>query len=112
MTDPRYLTSEEMATRYRISKNTVVTWRKEGTGPKAVKVGRTYRYPLTEIIKYEAAIAKEAGIPEDIRPELEAFAQSLGLTIDSPGILMLSQVLTENERLRAEGNDSTGPGVA
>lgn len=51
MTD--YLTTCEVAERYRTVEATVRYWRHVGYGPKGVKVGRKVLYPLDEIARFD-----------------------------------------------------------
>lgn len=56
----RFLTTEEVAARYRTSPATVRWWRQSGTyGPKGIKVGRRVLYALEEIDKFEQSLAVE-----------------------------------------------------
>lgn len=50
----RYLTTEEVAERYRTSINTVNYWHKQGTGPRSVKIGRRRLYPIDALEAFEA----------------------------------------------------------
>lgn len=50
---PVYLTTEEVADRFRTSPSTVRSWRHEGRGPLGVKFGRHVLYPLPEVEAWE-----------------------------------------------------------
>lgn len=56
----RYLTTEEIAERYRTSPETVRFWRHVGKGPKPVKIGRRVLYDLDELERYEAELREAA----------------------------------------------------
>ncbi|MGI5325527.1 helix-turn-helix transcriptional regulator [Actinomadura nitritigenes] len=50
--DP-YLTTAEVANRYRTEPSTVRYWRHIGDGPKGVKIGRRILYRLSECERWE-----------------------------------------------------------
>jgi hypothetical protein len=50
--DP-YLTTEEVAERYRTAPSTVRYWRHVGTGPKGTLFGRRVLYRLSECTRWE-----------------------------------------------------------
>ncbi|WP_344131356.1 helix-turn-helix domain-containing protein [Saccharopolyspora halophila] len=54
-----YLTTAEVAERYRTTLNTVRYWRHIGYGPKGVKVGRKVLYAAAELDRFDAELAKE-----------------------------------------------------
>ncbi|MGW3330255.1 helix-turn-helix transcriptional regulator [Streptomyces rubiginosohelvolus] len=58
-TDERFLTTEEVAARYRTSPTTVSWWRRTHYGPKGIKVGRRVLYPQAEIERFERSLAEE-----------------------------------------------------
>jgi predicted DNA-binding transcriptional regulator AlpA len=58
--DSPYLTVDELAERYQVPVATVRYWRVQGTGPKAVKIGRWVRYPLTDVLAFERKLHAEA----------------------------------------------------
>jgi hypothetical protein len=49
----QYLTTEEVAERYRTVSGTVRYWRYIGKGPKGIKVGRQVLYALDEVERWE-----------------------------------------------------------
>lgn len=54
-----FLTTEEVAARYRTSPATVRWWRQLGTyGPKGIKVGRRVLYSQAEIDRFEKELAE------------------------------------------------------
>jgi hypothetical protein len=59
MTD--YLTTAEVAERYRTKDATVRYWRMIDYGPRGVKVGRRVLYPIAEIEKFDRALAEQSG---------------------------------------------------
>lgn len=48
-----FLTTEEVAARYRTSPATVRWWRQVGSGPKGIKVGRRVLYSLANCEEFE-----------------------------------------------------------
>ncbi|MFI6687108.1 helix-turn-helix transcriptional regulator [Streptomyces sp. NPDC050485] len=54
----RYLTTAEVAERYRTAESTVRYWRQIGKGPRGVKIGKRVLYPEAELLRYEAALAE------------------------------------------------------
>lgn len=56
----RYLTTAEVAERYRTAPGTVRYWRHIGYGPKGVKVGRRILYAETELLRFDAHLAAAA----------------------------------------------------
>ena len=54
--DDRYLTTEELASRYRTSPGTVRFWRHAGKGPKGVKFGRRVLYAESEVARWDAEL--------------------------------------------------------
>jgi excisionase family DNA binding protein len=55
------LTTEEVASRLRVNPCTIRRWRLDDVGPKFLKVGNIYRYPVDEL---------EAWIAESVRTSL------------------------------------------
>lgn len=53
LTTSCYLTTDEVAARYRTSASTVRFWRHIGYGPKGVKIGRRVLYTQAEIDRFE-----------------------------------------------------------
>lgn len=51
MTEPRFLTPEEVSARYRggVSVGTLRNWRSMRQGPSFVKIGKAVLYPLAEL---------------------------------------------------------------
>jgi predicted DNA-binding transcriptional regulator AlpA len=51
MTEPRFLTPEEVSERYRggVSVGTLRNWRSMRQGPSFVKIGKAVLYPLSEL---------------------------------------------------------------
>lgn len=54
---PVYLTTAEVAERYRTAPGTVRYWRHIGYGPKGVKVGRRVLYTEAELQRFDAHLA-------------------------------------------------------
>lgn len=53
-----YLTTKDVATRYRTAPSTVRYWRHIGYGPKGIKVGRRILYSPAEIQRFEDELAE------------------------------------------------------
>ena len=55
MTPPRtrHLTTDELAERLSLPAETVKRWRKTGTGPRFIRVGRHVRYRLADVEAWE-----------------------------------------------------------
>lgn len=51
--EPQYLTTEEVADRYRTAASTVRYWRHIGYGPAGIKRGRRVLYPRTELDRWD-----------------------------------------------------------
>lgn len=49
----RFLTTAEVAARYRISPSTVRYWRHAGVGPRGIKFGRRVLYRESELARWE-----------------------------------------------------------
>jgi hypothetical protein len=56
----RYLTTAELAARYRTAPSTIRYWRHVGYGPKGIKVGRQVLYPLHEIDRFEQELTEQS----------------------------------------------------
>lgn len=54
-----YLTTEDVAARYRTAPSTIRYWRHIGYGPKGIKVGRRVLYSPTEIDRFERELADQ-----------------------------------------------------
>lgn len=52
----RYLTTAEVAERYRTAESTVRYWRHLQKGPRGIKVGKRVLYPEAELLRYERAL--------------------------------------------------------
>ncbi|MFA3877570.1 helix-turn-helix domain-containing protein [Streptomyces sp. MMCC 100] len=72
-----YLTTAEVAARYRTVPGTVRYWRHVGYGPKGTKVGRRFLYPASAIQKFdEELLAKTAS--HGAAPEVQSGASATG----------------------------------
>jgi len=58
-----FLTMEEVAEHYRTTKASVQWWRQTGFGPRGTKVGRRVLYPISEILRFDAAVRAEVSGP-------------------------------------------------
>lgn len=54
-----YLTTAEVAARYRTAPGTVRYWRHIGYGPKGVRVGRRVLYAESEVRRFDMQLAKQ-----------------------------------------------------
>lgn len=57
MSTPRYLTTADLAERYRTSASTVRHWRTTGYGPAGIRVGKRVLYALDVVEAWDAAQA-------------------------------------------------------
>lgn len=51
--DGAFLGTDELASRWGVSKDAVGRLRRRGKGPKCIKVGSRYRYHIADVIKWE-----------------------------------------------------------
>lgn len=58
-----YLTTDEVAERFRTSAGTCRYWRHIGYGPKGIKVGRRVLYPVAEVRRFEDELRRSNGVP-------------------------------------------------
>jgi DNA-binding transcriptional MerR regulator len=56
-----YLTTSEVAARYRTAESTIRFWRMTGRGPKGIKVGRRVLYSRAEIERFERELEQQHG---------------------------------------------------
>ncbi|ELP64356.1 helix-turn-helix transcriptional regulator [Streptomyces turgidiscabies] len=52
----RYLTTSEVAERYRTAESTVRYWRQIEKGPQGIKIGKRVLYAESELLRYERAL--------------------------------------------------------
>lgn len=50
----KFLSERELAVRWSSSVKTLQSWRLKGKGPKFTKLGRSVRYPVPEVERFEA----------------------------------------------------------
>jgi hypothetical protein len=50
---PLYLTTKELAERFRTAPSSIRDWRSKGFGPLGIRFGRNVLYPLPEVEKWE-----------------------------------------------------------
>ncbi|GAA3837238.1 helix-turn-helix transcriptional regulator [Streptomyces chiangmaiensis] len=60
----RYLTTSEVAQRYRTAESTVRYWRHVGYGPKGMKIGRRVLYSEAELTRFEQRLAEQGPSPD------------------------------------------------
>lgn len=58
--DQEYLTTDEMAERYRTSPSVIRYWRHSGYGPEGVKVGKRVLYPRDQIEAFDRHLREQA----------------------------------------------------
>lgn len=49
----QFLTTEELAKRWRMSEKTLANWRCNNNGPDYIKVGSRVLYPLAGVLQFE-----------------------------------------------------------
>jgi hypothetical protein len=72
-----YLTTAEVAARYRTAPSTVRYWRHIGYGPKGTKVGRRYLYPATAIRMFDDELLAQTA-SRGAAPEVQSGASAAG----------------------------------
>lgn len=55
MSSSEFLTDLQLADRWHMHRQTLISWRSAGTGPPFVRIGRRVLYPLAEVEQYEKA---------------------------------------------------------
>ncbi|BBA99236.1 hypothetical protein RVR_5774 [Actinacidiphila reveromycinica] len=55
----QYLTTDDVAARYRTAPSTIRYWRHIGYGPKGIKVGRRVLYTQAELDRFEQKLAEQ-----------------------------------------------------
>lgn len=53
-TDEHYLTTEEVAARYRTSPATIHGWTSKRSGPPSIRVGKRRLYRMGDLLRWEA----------------------------------------------------------
>ena len=53
MGEKAFLTSKELADRWRLSDQTLANWRYTGKGPQFIRVGSRVLYPIDKVQEYE-----------------------------------------------------------
>ena len=54
----KYLTTAELAERYRVTVQTVQRWRTNGYGPKGVKIAHRLLYPEEEVVRFDERLSE------------------------------------------------------
>lgn len=65
MNEPEYLTTAEVAERYRTTASVVRYWRHTGYGPKGTKVGKRVLYPREQIEAFDRELRETDGATVD-----------------------------------------------
>lgn len=60
MRDRNFLTSRELAERWKLPEKTIRTWRCAGSGPVFTRIGRSIRYAIGDVLAFEDT--RRAGI--------------------------------------------------
>ena len=55
----RYLTTKEVAERYRTTESTVHGWQYKRTGPPSIRIGKRRLYRLSDLVTWEAEHADD-----------------------------------------------------
>lgn len=63
MDETRYLTTDELAERYRTTAGTARYWRHIGYGPRGIKVGRRVLYAESEVLRFDEELRRGSGVP-------------------------------------------------
>lgn len=58
---PDMLTPRQLATRWSLAVHTLENWRSAGRGPAHLKFGRSVRYRLSDVMRYENEALKPGG---------------------------------------------------
>lgn len=67
MSERAYLTSKEVADRWRLSDQTLANWRHAGKGPPFIRVGSRVLYPIEGIQSWEKLAS--GWIDPDVQPQ-------------------------------------------
>lgn len=59
--EQKYLTTEELAERFRTVPSTIRYWRQHEYGPKGIPVGRRILYPVERVEAFERELRQPAG---------------------------------------------------
>ena len=57
MTSQTFLTEEELSLKLKVCRGTLKTWRRQGIGPRYVRLNRALRYPLADLEQWLASRA-------------------------------------------------------
>jgi Helix-turn-helix domain len=57
--EPRYLTTADLANRFRVAPSTVRCWRHVGWGPRGIKIRGKVLYREAEVERFERQLAAE-----------------------------------------------------
>lgn len=60
MSDQEYLTTAEVAERYRTAPSVVRYWRHTGYGPKGIKVGKRVLYPREQVEAFDQRLREQS----------------------------------------------------
>lgn len=63
MTQAKYFTTDDLATRFQASPSTIRYWRHIGKGPGSFRIGRRVLYAIEDVEAYEAALMAGASEP-------------------------------------------------
>lgn len=50
-----FLSVNELAERYGLTRSTIYAWMQKGTGPTSLRIGRHVRFRLTDVLSWEEA---------------------------------------------------------
>ena len=71
LTEPAF-TETELALRWNVSAATLQRWRSDGVGPPYIKLSKTIRYPVDEIVAYEQTSRQGMPANEALPPLIAA----------------------------------------
>ena len=57
--DTPFLTPTQVSNRIGIPSGTLAVWRSEDRGPRSVRIGKYVRYPVQDLLEWEATLTKE-----------------------------------------------------
>jgi hypothetical protein len=58
---PEFLTRAEVAERYRTDASVVKNWRRNGYGPRGVRVGKSVLYPREQVEEFDRRLIEKYG---------------------------------------------------
>jgi len=84
------ISPEELANRWKMTEETLGTWRWHGKGPNYIKIGRTIFYPIKDVVAFEEKMIRQSTM--DIRDQYNHIRH------ESPQIFNLDKAKIQNQR--------------